>query len=254
MQEERLRLLLTRVAKGELSEEAAIEELRNLPFEGIEFATIDHHRHLRQGLPEVIYCPGKSAQQISEIANRLYKNHNLVLATRCSAEQAAELKSISPKANHIADARAMLWGEIPEADRSRGHVAVVTAGTADLPVAKEAALVLSSCAISNSLTADVGVAGLHRVLHVLPSLKEASVCIVIAGMDGVLPSVVGGLLKGPVIACPTSTGYGSSFDGLSALLTMLNSCAAGVTVVNIDNGFGAAVAAFRILSITDKKS
>lgn len=248
MQEECLRRLLSRVAKGDLSEEEAIDELRTLPFESLEFATIDHHRQLRQGLPEVIYCPGKTPAQISEIAARLAENHNLVLATRCDAEQAAGVQALSPNAKYEPDAKAMLWGNLPLADPSIGQVAVLTAGTADLPVAKEAALVLNCCSISNKVYADMGVAGIHRVLHIMPDLQKASVCIVIAGMDGVLASVVGGLVKAPVIACPSSVGYGASFQGLSALLTMLNSCAAGVTVVNIDNGFGAAVAAFRILA------
>ena len=248
MQEERLRQLLSRVANNELSKDEAINELRNLPFESLDFATIDHHRQLRQGLPEAIYCPGKTSEQISEIATRLSKNHKLILATRCSAELAAEVKALNPEAKYISDAKALIWGALPPPDTALGQVAVVTAGTADLPVAKEAALVLSCCEIANNVYADLGVAGIHRVLHIMPELQKADVCIVIAGMDGVLASVVGGLVKAPVIACPTSVGYGAAFQGLSALLTMLNSCAAGVTVVNIDNGFGAAVAAYRILA------
>lgn len=248
MHENRLQALLSQVANGDLAPEQAVEKLRTLPFESIGFAHIDHHRQLRQGLPEVIFCPGKTAAQILEIAGKLRERNELVLATRASIEQAKEIEQANSGGRFFEDAQTIIWGKIPPTIERLGKVTIVTAGTADLPVAREAQIVLEACAISTELIVDVGVAGLHRVLSHLASLREARVCIVMAGMDGVLASVLGGLLDCPVIACPTSIGYGASFDGLAALLTMLNSCAAGLSVVNIDNGFGAAVAAFRIMN------
>lgn len=248
--EDRLRSLLEDVASGKKSTGQAIEELRHLPFESIGFASIDQHRQLRQGFPEVIFCPGKTAAQIAEIARRLRNHNDIVLATRVDAEQAAAIVLQNVDARHYTEARSLVFGKLPDPDKTLGKVSIVTAGTADLPVANECELTLKACGIETELISDVGVAGLHRLLNHLPGLKESRLCIVMAGMDGVLSSVVGGLLSCPVIACPTSIGYGSSFEGLSALLTMLNSCAAGLTVVNIDNGFGAAVAAFRILKGT----
>ncbi len=249
MFEERLRILLAKVASGELRTDAALAELRNLPFNDLGFARVDQHRQLRQGLPEIIFCPGKTSKQINQIAERLLTNNDFVLATRASEEQAREIlnNAVAGEVKHHSEAKTLVWGALPEANTELGTVAIVTAGTSDLPVAREAELILQAAAIRSRLIADVGVAGLHRVLEALPEIRKASVCIVIAGMDGVLPSVLGGLLACPVIACPSSIGYGSSFDGLAALLTMLNSCAAGVSVVNIDNGFGAAMAAYRII-------
>lgn len=249
MFEERLRILLAKVASGEVRTEAAMAELRNLPFNDLGFARVDQHRQLRQGMPEIIFCPGKTSKQIKQIAAKLLHNNDFVLATRASVDQANEVLALSEakSVTYLAEAKALVWGSLPEPKDELGTVAVVTAGTSDLPVAKEAELVLKAAGIRSKLIADVGVAGLHRVLDALTDLRQAKVCIVIAGMDGVLPSVLGGLLACPVIACPSSIGYGSSFDGLAALLTMLNSCAAGVSVVNIDNGFGAAMAAFRIV-------
>lgn len=249
MFEERLRILLAKVASGEVRTEAAMAELRNLPFNDLGFARVDQHRQLRQGMPEIIFCPGKTSKQINQIAGKLLHNNDFVLATRASVDQANEVLALSESksVSYLAEAKSLVWGSLPEPKDELGTVAVVTAGTSDLPVAKEAELVLKAAGIRSKLIADVGVAGLHRVLDALTDLRQAKVCIVIAGMDGVLPSVLGGLLACPVIACPSSIGYGSSFDGLAALLTMLNSCAAGVSVVNIDNGFGAAMAAFRIV-------
>lgn len=260
MLEERLRLLLARVASGETQAESAMEELRHLPFEDLDFAKVDQHRQLRQGIPEVIFCPGKTPAQVLGIAKALLKKNDFVLASRAEASFAEEVLRLDKESGassgaspqYFAEACALVWGEIPTADPALGKVTIVTAGTSDLPVAREADFVLKSSAIETDLVIDVGVAGLHRVIESLPRLQSADVCIVIAGMDGVLPSVVGGLVASPVIACPSSVGYGASFEGLAALLTMLNSCAAGITVVNIDNGFGAAVAAFRILSMKRK--
>jgi len=247
MQEENIRKLLARVANGETSQEQALDELRLLPFEGVGFANIDHHRQLRQGMPEVIFCPGKTAAQIVEIAEKLSQHHELILATRADEDLAVAVRHSSKAAQYHPESRILSWGKMPAPEPDFASVTIVTAGTSDLPVAREAEFILSACAVPNELIADVGVAGLHRVLHHLPRLQKTAVCIVVAGMDGVLASVVGGLVKCPVIACPTSVGYGSSFNGLAPLLTMLNSCASGVTVVNIDNGFGAAMAAFRIV-------
>lgn len=256
MLDERLRLLLAKVASGETHADTALEELRKLPFQDLGFAKVDQHRQLRQGLPEVIFCPGKTADQVREIAMKLLEQNDLVIATRASKELAesvlqpdlaAEPKDRNRTGRYFDDARAIVWGTLPQTKTHLGKVVVVTAGTSDLPVAREAEIVLEAAGIDVSVIADVGVAGLHRVISALPKLQEADVCIVIAGMDGVLSSVVGGLVACPVIACPSSIGYGAAFEGLAALLTMLNSCAAGITVVNIDNGFGAAIAAYRIL-------
>ncbi len=222
--------------------------LRNLPYEELGFAKIDLHRSLRQGLPEVIFCPGKTAKQVVEIAHRLKQHHELVLASRATPELAAAVLPQLQGAIYNELGRMLIFGPLPQPDDSVPAVAIVTAGTADLPVAEEAAVILQSTAIPLVQVTDVGVAGIHRLLGNLELLQSAAVTIVVAGMDGALPSVVGGLLDSPVIAVPTSIGYGASFQGLAALLTMLNSCAAGLTVVNIDNGFGAAVAATKIIS------
>lgn len=253
MQEERLKELLSKVAAGEIRIEDALADLKHMPFEDLGFAKIDHHRQLRQGMPEVIYAPGKTAKQIVAIASKLKSHNDVVLATRVHAEQALEAREFDRSAQYFDEARMLVWGSIPGASEDSSdiepdnHVLVITAGTADLPVAREAELVLKACKIPVRLLSDVGVAGIHRVAQKIELLRRARVCIVVAGMDGVLPSVIGGLVQNPVIACPTSTGYGASFQGLAPLLTMLNSCAAGVTVVNIDNGFGAAIAAVKIL-------
>jgi pyridinium-3,5-biscarboxylic acid mononucleotide synthase len=243
---DRVRDLLTQVADGRISPESALKDLSHEPFESLGFATVDHHRALRQGFPEVIYGAGKTSGQIVAIAERIAEQSGGFLATRLTDEAMASLTSRFDKLEINALGRtAFLPGvELPAA--GRGTIAIVTAGTSDLPVAEEAAV--TAGALGNTVTrvTDVGVAGLHRVLAKKDELLDAAVIIVIAGMDGALPSVVGGLVSVPVIAVPTSVGYGASFGGLAALLSMLNSCAAGVTVVNIDNGFGAAMAASRI--------
>jgi NCAIR mutase (PurE)-related protein len=243
---DRVRDLLTQVADGRISPESALKDLSHEPFEALGFATVDHHRALRQGFPEVIYGAGKTSGQIVAIAERIAEQSGGFLATRLTDEAMASLTSRFDKLEINALGRtAFLPGvELPAA--GRGTIAIVTAGTSDLPVAEEAAV--TAGALGNAVTrvTDVGVAGLHRVLAKKDELLDAAVIIVIAGMDGALPSVVGGLVSVPVIAVPTSVGYGASFGGLAALLSMLNSCAAGVTVVNIDNGFGAAMAASRI--------
>ena len=246
MTRERVRDLLSRVADGTVSPDHALNDLAREPFESLDFATIDHHRALRQGFPEVIYGAGKTSGQIVAIAERIAERHGAFLATRLSDEAMAALTSKFERVeiNALGRTAHLVGTEPPPA--GRGTVLVVTAGTSDLPVAEEAAV--TSRALGNTTTrlTDVGVAGLHRLLARKEEILEASVIIVIAGMDGALPSVIGGLVRVPVIAVPTSVGYGAAFGGIAPLLSMLNSCAAGVTVVNIDNGFGAAMAASRI--------
>jgi NCAIR mutase (PurE)-related protein len=246
MTRDSVRDLLARVADGTVSLETAMKDLAREPYETLDFATIDHHRALRQGFPEVIYGGGKTSGQIVAIAERIVERHGGFLATRLSDEAMASLTSRFPQIEINALGRtAFLRGpEAPEA--GNGTILIVTAGTSDLPVAEEAAVTAVALGNRVSRVTDVGVAGLHRLLARKEELLEAAIIIVIAGMDGALPSVIGGLVRVPVIAVPTSVGYGAAFGGLAPLLSMLNSCAAGVTVVNIDNGFGAAMAASRI--------
>jgi NCAIR mutase (PurE)-related protein len=246
MMRARVRDLLARVADGKLDIELAVQELALDPFQSLGHTTVDHHRALRQGYPEVIYGEGKTTDQIVEVAQHIASRGDGVLATRLAPDAAAALVAAIPGIEHNVLARtAYLPGREPAAAGS-GSVCIVTAGTSDLPVAEEAAV--TAAALGNAVVrvTDVGVAGLHRLLARRDELLSAAVLIVVAGMDGALPSVVGGIVARPVIAVPTSVGYGAAFGGIAPLLTMLNSCAAGVTVVNIDNGFGAAVAASRI--------
>jgi NCAIR mutase (PurE)-related protein len=239
--------LLAAVAAGQVSEAAALERLRHFPSEHLPFATIDHHRALRQGRPEVVFCLSKTAEQVAGICGRLAHADTGFLATRVSDAQLALLREQHPGLQWNETGRvAFLAGR--DVVTRKGTIAVVCAGTSDLPVAEEAAAVAEAFGHTVDRLVDVGVAGLHRLLAESQRLEQADVVIVVAGMEGALPSVVGGLLPQPVIAVPTSVGYGASFGGIAALLGMLNSCASGVTVVNIDNGFGAAVAASRILS------
>lgn len=253
MDTQRLTAILNAVARGETAVETAMQELSALPFADLGFAKVDLHRTLRQGLPEVIFCPGKQVEQIVGIANRLRESHSLVIATRAEREVAQRVLELDRNASFDASARIIYWGEVPPADPELPVVALLTAGTADLPVADEAAFVLATLRIPVLRFNDVGVAGIHRLLEHYEQIRTASATIVVAGMDGALPSVVAGLVAAPVIAVPTSVGYGASFEGLAALLTMLNSCAAGITVVNIDNGFGAAVAAHRLIASLQKQ-
>ncbi len=246
MNAHRIRELLRQVAGGEVSPEAALEHLATDPSESLPFATIDHHRAIRQGFPEVVFGSGKTPAQIVSIAERLAERGDGFLVTRADpAAQQALSERFQPVVVNAAGRTVRLPGSTPVIS-GVGTVLIVTAGTSDLPVAEEAAE--TAIALGNTVTrlTDVGVAGIHRLLSRGQELREARVIIVVAGMDGALPSVVGGLVKCPVIAVPTSVGYGAAFSGVAPLLTMLNSCAAGVTVVNIDNGFGAAAAASRI--------
>ena len=251
MEPARLRALLAAVAGGERSVDQAVAELADLPFRDLGFATVDHHRHLRQGFPEVILGDRKSPEQIAAILVELAKGGANLLATRVEAAKAEPVLSVVAGARYHAVARAIVVEQQPVVDRGRGTVLVLTAGTSDLPVAEEAALTAELAGSRVQRLHDVGVAGLHRLLARREAIFGAQVIVVVAGMEGALPSVVAGLARCPVIAVPTSVGYGASFGGLAALLGMLNSCAAGVTVVNIDNGFGAGYAAAMINRRTD---
>jgi NCAIR mutase (PurE)-related protein len=244
MQAEQLRELLEQVKAGDASVEEAIEKLRHLPFEDLGFAHVDHHRQIRRGFPEVIYCPGKTTEQIVKIFENLADKGNNVLATRAEEhvfEALARTKKF-PQVRYEKTARAIVL-EQKEITPSKSVIPILTAGTADIPVAAEAKVTAEIMGQRTELICDVGVAGLHRLLGHTQKLQNANVIIVVAGMEGALASVVGGLVSCPVIAVPTSIGTGTSFGGLSALLTMLNSCSAGVVVVNIDNGFSAGVTA-----------
>ncbi|MEO8030201.1 MAG: nickel pincer cofactor biosynthesis protein LarB [Gemmatimonadota bacterium] len=249
MTREQLADLLAEVAAGRLSSGAALERLRHFPTEQLGFAQIDHHRALRQGHPEVVFCSGKTVEQVVAICERLANASGTFLGTRASPEQAAALRRGFPALNYNELARTVYLAPATPVKSAAGEgtILVVCAGTSDLSVAEEAAVVATAFGHPVERLTDVGVAGLHRLLGAAEQLTKAAVVIVVAGMEGALPSVVGGLVRAPVIAVPTSVGYGASFGGIAALLGMLNSCAAGVTVVNIDNGFGAAAAASRIL-------
>jgi NCAIR mutase (PurE)-related protein len=235
--------LLEGVREGKLSVAQAIVRLRYLPFEDLGFAKVDHHRALRQGFPEVIMGQGKEPRQIAAIIRAARRQKANLLVTRLSAERMARLRKLFSGLRYHAAARAATWIGKPIKIKGKGTVLVVCAGTSDIPVAEEAVLTVGMMGNRVERLFDVGVAGIHRLLGNRAQLDAASVIIVVAGMEGALPSVVAGLVNKPVIAVPTSIGYGASFNGLAALLGMLNSCAAGVTVVNIDNGFGAGFAA-----------
>lgn len=238
MNQASLRKLFEQVRKGKLSADEAVEQVRHLPFEDLGFAKVDHHRVLRQGMPEVIFSQGKTPRQVADIFTRLAAHEGNVLATRASEEQYAAVAARVDKVEYRPLGRAIVLFK----DRRRygkGIVAVVSAGTSDIPVAEEAVVTAEIMGNSVQHIYDVGVAGIHRLLVHRESLAKARVIIVCAGMEGALPSVVGGLTGVPVIAVPTSVGYGAAFEGLAALLGMMNSCASNVSVVNIDNGFGA---------------
>jgi NCAIR mutase (PurE)-related protein len=240
---DRLNALLSRFARGELAQDELVETLARLPFQTLEDARVDTHRALRQGVPEVVLGMGKSVEQLVRIVRALRDAGGNVLVTRVVPEQAAALAAELDGVEHHAAARLAILRQAPVVPRGRGTIAVVCAGTSDVPVAEEAALVAELFGNKVERVYDAGVAGLHRLLASLDVLRDASCVIAIAGMEGALASVVGGLVAAPVIAVPTSIGYGASFGGVAALLTMMNSCAANVTVVNIDNGFGAAYVA-----------
>ncbi len=238
--------ILKGVEGGAISPDEAASKLSTLSYENLEFANVDHHRALRTGFPEVIYCEGKSPHQITAIANSLWtKSPTALIATRANKDAFDAVRNVCPNAVYHQASRLVTVGETPAFTEET--VAVVTAGTADIAVAEEAAITLTMLGVPVERVYDVGVAGLHRLIGNLDKIAKCSVVIVVAGMEGALASVVGGLVSAPVIAVPTSIGYGASFGGLAALLSMLNSCASGVGVCNIDNGFGAAWLAYRIL-------
>ena len=236
--------LIESVAAGRVSVDACVAKLRAMPFESGEHATLDHHRAIRSGLAEVVYCPGKSEKQVADILRRLTTHHDRVLATRATVAQYEAAKALVPELKFHELAKA-IWLDRSPQPKAPGIV-IAAAGTVDLGVAEEAALTAELMGNAVERIYDVGVAGLHRLLPHVATLQKANVIVCVAGMEGALPSVVGGLAGRPVIAVPTSAGYGASFGGIAALLAMLNSCASGVTVVNIDNGFGAGFAAAMI--------
>jgi pyridinium-3,5-biscarboxylic acid mononucleotide synthase len=242
-----VRELLERVRTSDVSVEAALRELEKLPFRDLGYAMVDHHRALRQGVPEVIFGERKSVDQIVGISAEIAKAGHNVLVTRIDDAKAAELVARMPGFRHAPVARTASLVVAPVEKRDVGAVAVVTAGTSDMGVAEEAVETLLAVGLEPVRLFDVGVAGLHRLLHRVDDLRRAAAVIVVAGMEGALPSVVGGVVSSPIVAVPTSVGYGSALGGFTALFAMLSSCASGVVVVNIDNGFGAAMAVHRIL-------
>jgi len=238
-----LRDLLQGLKDGTVEVDEALKRLKSLPFEDIGFASIDHHRNLRRGFPEVIYGQGKKTEHIVKIIEKMVEKEENVLVTRLSDSKARIIKKHFPSSDYHPDARILTIAVRQIEKRGKGTILVISAGTADIPIAEEAAITARFMGNEVETLFDVGVAGLHRLLQNKDTVMGASVIVVVAGMEGALPSIVGGLVDKPVIAVPTSAGYGASFRGLSALLGMLNSCATGVTVVNIDNGFGAGYAA-----------
>lgn len=237
MDERKLRTLLDRFRTGKIGEDALLRELRGLPFQELDFAKVDHHRALRCGFPEVIFSRGKSVPQVAGIAKAILARGSDLLATRATREIHRAIRKIDRRALWHEQARCVTVGGVPPA--GKGYVLVISAGTADIPVAEEARVTAEALGARVRTLFDVGVAGIHRLLSHRQLIMDAKVVVVVAGMEGALASVVGGLVRRPVIAVPTSVGYGANFEGLATLLAMLNSCAAGVTTVNIDNGFGA---------------
>ena len=245
MNKEDITTILEKVKTGELEVEKAASSLKDLPFKDLGFAKVDNHRSLRNGYPEVVYCEGKSLDEIEGIVKEMLKHDNNILASRASKEIYQRIKEIAPEAVYHERPK-MIFIEKQKLEKTKSKILIVSGGTSDMPVAEEA--VVTAEALGNSVERlyDVGVAGIHRLLGNLDILNDAEVIIAVAGMEGALASVVGGLVDKPVIAVPTSVGYGANFGGVSALLTMINSCASGIGVVNIDNGFGAAYLASTI--------
>jgi len=246
--EEKIKALLRDVKNGELSVDESFEQLRHLPYEDMGFARIDHHRHLRTGFPEVIFCEGKTCEQVEKIARKIIMAGSDLLATRVSVSTAEKITNVLPDVTHHPDARCLTLKQTPKKE-TKGEILVVCAGTSDIPVAEEAVVTAEIMGSRVKKLYDVGVAGIHRLLMDADILYSATVVVVVAGMEGALASVVGGLVDKPVISVPTSIGYGAAFGGISALLTMLNSCTAGIGVVNIDNGFGGGYLAHTINSL-----
>jgi NCAIR mutase (PurE)-related protein len=240
----KIKKLLEEVKKGNKSVEEALAVLEDLPFLDLGFAKIDTHREIRMGAPEAVYCVNKSTEQIIKIIEKMKKDSN-VIATKVPEESLKKIKENYPEAKIYAEANLAFIGEFPK--KTIGKVIIITAGTSDIPVARESEITARSMGVGVETVFDVGVAGVHRVLNIREKIKEADIGIVIAGMEGALPSVVAGLVDTPIIAVPTSVGYGVSFKGIAPLLTMLNSCAPGISVVNIDNGYSAGFFAAAII-------
>ena len=239
MNKEYLTELFNKIKSGELEVDNAVEKLKNLTFEDMGFCKVDHHRAIRQGVPEIIFCKGKAPEHTAKIFERLITVNPIVIGTKADAAAFEEVKRLIPHAVYHSSAQIITVGDIDSLPK-KGNILIVSAGTADIPIADEAYIVSLALGNNTERLYDTGVAGIHRLFASMDKLYSANVIIVVAGMEGALPSVIGGLVDIPVIAVPTSVGYGANFNGLSALLTMLNSCASGITVVNIDNGFGAA--------------
>lgn len=251
--DDRVKKLLEEVQAGRIGVEEALAQLKDLPYQELTYATLDHHRGLRTGFPEVVFCPGKTPDQVAEILLELSRRNDCVMATRADEATFARVRELVPGAAYHPQARIVLVDQrqpepTPESEDG-SYVLVISAGTSDIPVAEEAAVTLETLGTRVERLYDVGVAGLHRLLDKRQRLFSATVIIAVAGMEGALASVVGGLVACPVIAVPTSVGYGASFQGIAPLLTMLNSCAPGVAVVNVDNGFGAAYFAQSIIRL-----
>lgn len=244
-----LKTILASVANGELSVEAAEQKLKQDTYQDLSFAKVDHTREARSGFPEVVFCERKTPDQVSQIMVAIYGRSGLALGTRANAAHYDAVKAVLPEAVFYEQAGIITVGEPKE---QIGNVAICTAGTTDIPVAEEAALTAYMCGANVHRYYDVGVAGIHRLLDQVDDIRKANAIVAVAGMEGALASVIGGLVNAPVVACPTSVGYGANFGGLSALLAMLNSCAAGTAVVNIDNGFGAGFMAAKINRQTEK--
>ncbi|MBP5473387.1 MAG: nickel pincer cofactor biosynthesis protein LarB [Bacteroidales bacterium] len=245
MNSKELEQILQDVKDGKKDIQDAVEQLKSLPYTDLGFAKIDHHRELRTGYPEIIYCAGKTIPQAKAIFSLMIEKENNIIGTRASREMFEEIKTIFPEAVYYEEAR-IISVKKKEMQIPESTIAVVTAGTSDIPIAEEAAVTAELLGNKVQRTYDVGVAGIHRLLDKIPDIRKCKVIIVIAGMEGALASVIGGLVDKPIIAVPTSVGYGANLHGLSALLAMLTSCSAGVTVVNIDNGFGAGFSASMI--------
>lgn len=239
--------LLKNVQNGTISITDAVSRLKTLPFEDLGYAKVDHHRSIRNAFPEVVYCEGKTTDQIKGIFLAMMRSDSNILATRASSKNFAGVRQIAPTAVYYEQARCIVVNPVKKDPNFSHYIAIVTAGTSDIPVAEEAAVTAETFGNHVERIYDVGVAGLQRLLAQLDRIRRADVVIVVAGMEGALVSVVGGLVEHPVLAVPTSVGYGASMHGIAALLTMLNSCASGISVVNIDNGFGAAYSASLII-------
>ncbi len=248
-----LKKLLDDLHGQKLNPQQAMKKLETLPFENLDFAKVDHHRGLRSGMPEVIYCPGKTVPQIKKIIQSMNRAGSSILATKLPKETFRKLKSFLPKFHDYNETAQTLVIEKNKKKKRSGLITIITAGTSDIPIAEEASVTARALGSETETLFDVGVAGIHRLFNNLEEIRKARVIIVVAGMEGALASVVGGLVNQPIIAVPTSIGYGTSFGGVSALLTMLNSCATGIAVVNIDNGFGAGCMAHRINILGEPK-